>query len=103
MHSPGTEYTNAQELKELRPTRTCTRVRVTVCDRLARRLLGLDFVNWQQRQSGGWPWSGNSVQVREGIYLWYRPRVALTVINELHLLCFMLWGRIVVAVIHINE
>ena len=22
-HSPGTEYTNAQELKELRPTRTC--------------------------------------------------------------------------------
>ena len=29
-----------------------------------RQLLGLDFVNWQQRQSRGWPWSGNSVQAR---------------------------------------
>ena len=29
-----------------------------------RQLLGLNFVNWQQRQSRGWLWSGNSVQAR---------------------------------------
>ena len=40
----------------------CTRVIVT--DRLAR---GLDFMNWQQRHLWGWPWSANSVQVRDGM------------------------------------
>ena len=37
-HSPGTECTNAQELKELRPTRMCTSMSnsaVYVHDRLA--------------------------------------------------------------------
>ena len=71
MLATALECTNAQELKELRPTRTCTSTSTSnsaayVRDRLASyvaswRLLGLDFVNWQQR---GWPWSGNSVQVR---------------------------------------
>ena len=58
-------------MKELSPTRTCmstSNSAAYVCDRLAsyiaRRLLGLDFVDWQQRQLRGWPWSGNSVQVQ---------------------------------------
>ena len=40
----------------------CTRVRVTVCDRLARRLLGLDFVNWQS--IAGLAFEGKFRQVR---------------------------------------
>ena len=79
-------------------------------DRLASyvtRLGVLDFVNWQQPQSWGWPWSGSLCKYKfYGCHAYddyvnrlqtlllqlCRPHFALTVINELHLLCLRAVG-----------
>ena len=93
-HSPGTECTNAQVLKELRPTRTCTSTsnstayvrdclatyvasqaiaRARFCELAAASIAGV-ALEWKFRAST------SSTE--------YRPHLALTIINDLRLLCF---------------